>query len=118
MNNAHGLTGKTVAEIQSILAAFPEVKRAILFGSRAKGTFRAGSDIDLALVGEEVDWRVLGRIEMRLDDSMLPYSFSLIELSDRTNADVAAHVQRVGKVFYEKAKPPATPSAPPHRSPV
>lgn len=103
MKEDHGLSAETVAQIRGALSRFPEVERAVLFGSRAKGTFRQGSDIDLALVGEGVDWRLLGRIEMVLDDLMLPYSFSLIELSKVTNEEVAAHVRRVGRTFYEKA---------------
>ena len=103
MREDTGLSAETVAQIREGLSRFPEVERAVLFGSRAKGTFRQGSDIDLALVGEGVDWRLLGRIEMALDDLMLPYSFSLIELSSVTNEEVAAHVRRVGKTFYERS---------------
>jgi predicted nucleotidyltransferase len=54
--------------IQDVLAHFPEVRKAVLFGSRAKGTAKQGSDIDLALHGEGLDWRLLGRIENELAD--------------------------------------------------
>jgi len=103
----YGLSEKTVARIRELLAQFPEIKRAVLFGSRAKGTYRKGSDVDLALEGEEVNWRLLGRIEMALDDLMLPYTFSLIELSDATNAEVLEHVRRIGKIFYEPVTSPS-----------
>lgn len=100
--NGHGLAPQTVERIQGVLAHFPEVARAVLFGSRAKGTARSGSDIDLALYGEGLDWRVLGRIEDELDDLLLPYTFSLLRHDTRTDSEVAAHIARVGVPFYRR----------------
>ena len=88
--------------IQGVLIHFPEVSSAVLFGSRAKGTARLGSDIDLALYGEGIDWRVLSRIEDELDDLLLPYSFSLLHHDNRTDSDVAAQIARVGVLFYQR----------------
>jgi predicted nucleotidyltransferase len=93
-----------VERIQDVLAHHPEVVRAVLFGSRAKGTARLGSDIDLALYGEGLDWRVLGRIEDELDDLLLPYSFSLLHHGTRTDSEVAAHIARVGSPFYQRGE--------------
>lgn len=107
MSSSHGLSARTVSGIAGILACFPEVERAVLFGSRAKGTHRPGSDIDLALVGATLDWRKLGRIDDALDDLLLPYRFSLIVLDDRTDPDVTSHIRRVGQTFYERAPVPA-----------
>jgi predicted nucleotidyltransferase len=100
--NAHGLSRQTVERIQDVLAHFPEVRRAVLFGSRAKGTAKHGSDIDLALYGEGLDWRVLGRIEDELDDLLLPYTFSLLQHDARTDSEVAAYISRVGIPFYHR----------------
>lgn len=100
MKPAHGLNEHTVAEIQEVLARFPEVERAVLFGSRAKGVAKLGSDIDLALYGENLDWRALGRIDDALDDLLLPYTFSLLHHNGQTDAQVAAHIGRVGMAFY------------------
>jgi predicted nucleotidyltransferase len=102
MSASHGLTTRTVARIASVLARFPEVEKALLFGSRAKGTHRRGSDIDLALVGDHLNWRKLGQIDNALDDLLLPYRFSLVEFSGKTDPEVAAHIRRVGQAFYER----------------
>lgn len=102
MNPKHGLSAQTVARITGVLADFPEVRKAVLFGSRAKGIPKPGSDIDLALAGEPLDWRILGKIEDSLDDLLLPYCFSLIVHDDRTDPAVAAHIARVGYPFYER----------------
>jgi len=98
----HGLSELTVERIQGVLAHFPQVASAVLFGSRAKGTARSGSDIDLALYGEGIDWRVLGRIEDQLDDLLLPYTFSLLHHDIRTDSEVVAHIARVGIPFYRR----------------
>lgn len=102
MTAKHGLTDKTLTRIASVLARFSNVEKAVLFGSRAKGTHKPGSDIDLALVGEKLDWRTIGRIDSALEDLPLPYCFSLIIFSERTDPEVAAHIRRVGIPLFER----------------
>lgn len=102
MSANHGLEEKTVAQVVRVLANFPEIKKAMLFGSRAKGTYKRGSDIDLALTGETLDWRTIGRIDSALDDIPVPYRFSLVRLSEQTDPEVAAHIRRVGIPFFER----------------
>lgn len=102
MTAKHGLTDKTLLQIASVLARFSDIEQAVLFGSRAKGTHKPGSDIDLALVGNKIDWGTIGRINSALDELPLPYCFSLIMLSERTDPDVAAHIRRVGIPLFER----------------
>jgi predicted nucleotidyltransferase len=98
----HGLTDRTVTQIHDVLGRFPEVERVVLYGSRAKGNFKPGSDVDLTLLGPEVTPRILGHIQEEFDDGPLPYSFDLSILAQITQADLIDHIQRVGVVFYEK----------------
>ena len=102
MNGNHGLTEKTVAQIVGVLADFPEVEKALLFGSRAKGTYRRGSDIDLALIGGDLNSETAGRIDSALDDLPLPHRFSLIVFGKTTDPEVVAHIQRVGIPLFER----------------
>ncbi len=102
MNPPHGLAADTVRQIAAVLARFPEVQEAVLFGSRAKGTHKPGSDIDLSLLGQALDWRVVGKIYDSLDDLPLPYRFSLILLDSHTDPDVAAHIARVGIPLFQR----------------
>lgn len=103
MTPRHGISEKVMAEIAGVLARFSEVERAVLFGSRAKATHKPGSDIDLALVGSALDWRVVGQIDDTLDDLLLPYRFSLIIYDGKTDPAVAAHIERVGVSFFARA---------------
>ena len=100
---SHGLTATTVERLQSVLAHYPEVEKAVLYGSRAKGTYRPGSDIDLTLCGGELNHTLLTRIDNELDDLLLPYQIDLSIFSEITHADLINHIQRVGVVFYERA---------------
>ena len=98
----YGLKDETVADIQVIFSAFPEVEKAILYGSRAKGNFKPTSDIDITLVGEKLDLTILNQIEWKLDDLLLPYTFDISIFSHINNNDLIEHVERVGMVLYEK----------------
>lgn len=106
MSGDHGIPERTLAQIGSVLAQFPGVEEAILFGSRAKGTHRLGSDIDLALSGVGLDWQTLGRIEFAFDDLPTPYCFSLAIRDERLDPEVEAHIQRVGIPIYRKREIP------------
>ena len=99
---SHGLSAATLEKVRAVLERFPEVERAVLFGSRAKGTHKPGSDIDLALEGAALDWRVVGRLYTALDDLLLPYTFSLIVHDQATDPEVTAHIARVGISIFER----------------
>ena len=102
MTAKHGLSNETLDQLTCVLARFSQVDKAILFGSRAKGIHKPGSDIDLALVGDNLDWRTIGQIASAFDDLPIPYCFSLILLSERTDSEVAADIHRVGIPFFER----------------
>lgn len=98
-----GLTDAAVAEICSVLARHPEVERATLYGSRAKGTFKPGSDIDLTLIGPGLTMEILGRIQSELEEGSLPYQIDLSILSQISHTELLDHINRVGVVFYDRA---------------
>lgn len=102
----HGISETTVERIQRGLARFPEVEKAILCGSRAKGTYRPGSDIDLTLCGNNMDDTLLSRIDNELDDLLLPYKIDLSLMSSLTHRALLDHIHRVGVVFFEKGVMP------------
>ena len=99
----YGLTEETIAKINTVLASHPSIEKAVLFGSRAKGNFRPGSDIDLSLYGETISSKELGEISSELDDLLLPYSIDLNIFSDLDHAKLREHIERVGKVFYQRS---------------
>ena len=98
-----GLAEDTTTRIRAVFANHPEVEKVILYGSRAKGNYRSGSDIDLTLLGNGLTPDILGKIRGELDDGPLPYRVDLSILSHITHADLVDHIRRVGVVFYEKS---------------
>lgn len=99
-----GLSDATLATVRGILDRYPAVEQAILYGSRAKGNYKNGSDIDLTLIGAGLDFDTLGSIAGDLDDSEIPYKVDLSILANITNSNLVEHIQRVGMVFYEREK--------------
>ncbi|MBT3234254.1 MAG: nucleotidyltransferase domain-containing protein [Calditrichaeota bacterium] len=98
-----GLKENTIHKIQSVFTDYPEVTKAILYGSRAKGTYQNGSDIDLTLHGnEQLTLKVIYKIMNRLDDLFLPYTIDLSIFNNISDLDLIEHISRVGVLFYEK----------------
>ena len=97
-----GLPDTTLAAIRRILADFSAVEKAVLYGSRAKGNYRSGSDIDLALMGDGLDLRILGEIAARLEESPIPYQVDLVLWDRIDHVKLREHIERVGVVFYQR----------------
>jgi predicted nucleotidyltransferase len=97
-----GLKTETIEAIREVLAKYPEVEKAILYGSRAKGNYRPGSDIDLTLIGEKLNLSTLQKIENELDDLLLPYKIDLSIYKQIQNKELLEHIERVGKVIFYK----------------
>ncbi len=95
-----GLKQPHVDKIRRVLSEHPEVEKAVLYGSRAKGTNRPGSDIDIALAGNRLDLQVLNKISQELDDLLLPYNIDLCIYHQIDDPDLVNHISRVGKVLY------------------
>lgn len=101
----YGLSEIDLEQIVSVFSDFPVVDKAILYGSRAKGSYRDGSDIDITLVGNNLDLTTLLRPETLLDDLLLPYTIDLSIFHKIENLDLIHHINRVGIIIYERATP-------------
>ena len=97
-----GLSAEVIERIRGVFAAFPQIDEAIVYGSRAKGNYRPGSDIDLTLKGEGLDLTLLNRIAHALDDLLLPYTIDLSSLRQIDNPELLDHIDRVGRTFYRR----------------
>ena len=98
----YGLKKETVQKINIIFAKYEEVEAAILYGSRAKGDFKPGSDVDLTLIGKKLNLKLLNKISLDLDDLLLPYTFDLSIYHHINNPDLIEHIERVRKIFYSR----------------
>jgi len=99
-----GLPPETVEKIRGVLALHPQIEKAVVYGSRAKGNYRNGSDIDLTLFGEGLDLNELLRIMNELDDLLLPYTIDLSIFATLTHPALLDHIRRVGVTLYQRIR--------------
>jgi len=97
-----GLSKIQLQLILGVINNFEEIEKALIFGSRAKGTNRPGSDIDLALIGDKLNSLLVNRVSSALDDLPLPYMFDLINYHEINNEFLKKKVDDEGKLFYER----------------
>lgn len=95
-NQTYGLSQKTMDKILTVLKSFDAVEKVILFGSRAKGNFKEGSDIDLAIKGMGLNMDILRKLEIKIDNLMLPYEVDLIIYDQIKEPALKEHINRVG----------------------
>lgn len=106
----YGLKEQTIESICGVFAHHPLVEKAMLYGSRAMGNFKPGSDIDLTLFGASLTSLELGLIDEELDDLLLPYQIDLSIFHRIENLDLREHIERVGIFFYQARKVDSPPT--------
>ncbi len=95
-----GLSLKELAQITLVLKKFPQIQEAVLFGSRAMGTHKAGSDVDIALKGS-LTLQILARIKASFEEeSPMPYLFDIVDYDTVQTPAFKEHIDRRGKVIY------------------
>jgi uncharacterized protein len=100
----YGLPQSAIQKINVVLSHYPQVEKAILYGSRAKGNYKNGSDIDLTLHGMDLSLNVIYKILDDIDELLLPYTIDMSIFKDISDPDVIEHIQRVGVKFYDKSE--------------
>ena len=98
----YGLKESVLESIVDIFARHPKIEKVLLYGSRAKGNYKKESDIDLALIGENINMQDLHRILLELDELYLPYGFDLAIFKNIKNKDLVDHINRLGIIIYQK----------------
>ena len=95
-----GLPDEVLPRLLAILTSNPKIKQVTLYGSRAKGNWRRGSDIDLCIDGGDLSLRDLDEIDARIDDLLLPWKVDITVLQQIDNPDLVEHIERVGVRLY------------------
>lgn len=99
-----GLTAEEVKQITDVLIRFTQVEKAAIFGSRALGTYKPGSGIDLVLFGQGLD-EVVTTISYTLnEETLLPYFFDVLDYNAISNPDLKDHVDRLAVNLYTQTK--------------
>lgn len=101
-----GLKEETLEKITGKIARIEKVDQAIIFGSRAKGTQREGSDIDITLKGDDLDMRDLNQLNLELEELELPYLIDLSIYHHIHDEGLKGHIRRVGKIIFSRGSHP------------
>lgn len=96
-----GLSPKSSGLILDALRRWEEIEKAHIFGSRAMGNYKNGSDVDLALYGPKITGEILLKVGTLLNEEFpLPYHFDLVHYETTDNMDLKRHIDQEGKIFY------------------
>jgi predicted nucleotidyltransferase len=96
-----GLTKRDMMTLHEILCRYPDVKSVYIFGSRAMGTHKFGSDIDLAVMNPDLSDTTLRRLQAEFEESSLPYPVDILCVSEKLDNAVKEHIARVAKIVYQ-----------------
>lgn len=100
MSNSFGIYEKSFSLILDVFKSFPEIKEAIIFGSRAMGNYKHGSDIDIALKGD-INQQLLAKIRGVLEDEIsTPYLYDVVVFDQLENENTIQHIEKYGKLIY------------------
>ncbi|MGM0580854.1 MAG: nucleotidyltransferase domain-containing protein [Bacteroidota bacterium] len=97
-----GLPESLIENITNILQNHSEVEVALIYGSRAKGNYREGSDIDMVLMGEQLNETIRDQIFWEIDELNSPYTLDLSIYHQITSQELIQHIDRVGKALYQR----------------
>lgn len=103
MKNRFGIYEKSYALILEALARFPDIKQAIIFGSRAMGNYKQGSDVDIAILGENLRLETRSKLHGLLNEELpIPYFTDVVNFNTIDNKELKKHILEKGIVFYKR----------------
>lgn len=95
----YGLSDLTINDLRNVFHKYPDIKEVVIFGSRAKGNYREGSDIDLALIGEDITPKLLSDLDLQIEDWGLLYKVDILDFKKHKTTPIGEHISRVKKHF-------------------
>lgn len=103
MKNKFGLLDSDLEAILSVLSNYAQVEKAYIFGSRAKGNYKNGSDVDIAMKGEGINFGTVSQISYFLnEETNMPYKFDVLNYHSIKEAELLMHIDRVGVEIYSQ----------------
>lgn len=102
MKNKFGLLERDLEIIVQTIRNYPSVETALIFGSRAKGNYKNGSDVDIALKGKSIDLDTVNQISYFLnEETNMPYQFDVVSYTSIQEPALVDHIDRVGVKIYD-----------------
>ncbi|MFV0554965.1 MAG: nucleotidyltransferase family protein, partial [Mangrovibacterium sp.] len=99
----YGLSDKQLSEIVAVISSMPKIEKAYIFGSRAIDTYKEASDVDIAIMGDELTPLDAAKLKDKLEDeTYLPFFFDIINFNTIKSSELIEHIHAKGKVIFEK----------------
>lgn len=95
-----GLSADILSDLQRVFAAYPEIEQVLIFGSRAKGTFRDGSDIDLAVFAPTLSEARFTRLWNELDTLPILFKMDVLHWNSLENLRLKDKIVGEGKELF------------------
>lgn len=103
MKNNFGIYENSFSEIIKALNKFPELEKAVIFGSRAMKNYKKGSDIDIALFGEKITYELLVNISYNINEELpVPYFVDILHFDTLNNNELKKQISEKGVIIYQK----------------
>ncbi len=99
-----GLSQATMQKLVHIFSTQQKVQRVVIYGSRAKGNYREGSDIDLVLDAPDISFLEKLNLNTAISESNIPYLVDLSVLHELKHPGLLDHIERIGQVFYSRSR--------------
>ena len=101
MNNSFGISEKSYNLLVEFLKTYLQIEEVLIFGSRAKGNYKKGSDIDLVIKGKDCSDKLALDISAYIDDELpTPYMVDIINYSSIDNPELKKNIDFTAKSFY------------------
>lgn len=98
-----GLRAEDIHAMVEAARALPAVHQLILFGSRAKGNYKSGSDVDLAIKGKAIQYETAVQLAGFLnEESLMPYFFDVVNYHSISEPKLIEHIDRMGVVLFDR----------------
>ena len=99
----YGLTEAQLQTIIAYLSCYPEIEEAVLFGSRALGSYKKASDVDIAIKGPQVTIFTAAALKSKLEDeTVIPYFFDIVPYPKVTHPEFLQHIDSYGISIYKQ----------------
>lgn len=97
-----GLSDRQLETIIRIIEKYNDIVEVILFGSRAEGTNREASDVDIAVKFSEDNNDIILALKNDFEESSLPFFFDVIDYCHTNNNKLKKHIDLYGKSIFKR----------------
>lgn len=99
MKNNYGINDASYEEMISLFKSFDSLDKVYIFGSRARGDYKEGSDIDLAIESkDDIKLRLLNKLE----DIRCILNFDVVDVNNIENEKLLMNIKKEGILIYRR----------------